>query len=643
MRAIAAMASDTLSSNAYATQEILIILAVGGFGFYRFGPWIAAAVVVIFAVIVAAYRHTVRQYPGGGADYEVAARNIGRRSAALVGSAMLIDFALTLAVSVAAIVDLLVSVAPGLADGKVAWGIGLVAVLTLLSLRGRSGLDAVLHVGVYLFVLAILVMAATAAVEVLLGNAPRAASADYALADPAGSVAGWALLLLLARSFSSGSVAVTGVEAVGTGVPVFRKPRGENAAAVLAIVGVVSMVLFVCVTWLALLTGVRVVADSDWLAGAPAGQPQQMVIIQVADAVFGSPIGIAAVALATALVLLAAGLSTFRSFSVLSSVMARDGMLPRQFMARGDRFVYSNGILLLGIAAGLLIWLLGASLAALIQLYVVGAFLALAVGQIGMVRHGNRRLRAAAADDERRAVLRARAIAAVAAGLTSTVLLVVLLSKLASGAWIVVVLIPLLALAMGAVHNHYANVTYELAPEEALPEVPTNQVMALILVARIHKPTLRAVAYARATRPTSLEAVTVAVDDREADRLAADWNARDMRVPLRILSSPFREIDTPVLAHVAELRRANPDTLLTVYVPEYVVTHWWEELLHNQSAARLKRRLMTLPNVVVVSVPWQTAASDTEQGPVDGLSLPTGGITGLTGVLPRIDPDNPPR
>lgn len=645
IRAIAAMASDTLSSNAYATQEILIVLAAGGFGLYRYGPAVAVAVVVIFTAIVAAYRHTVRQYPGGGADYQVAAKNIGPRSAALVGSAMLIDFCLTLAVSVAAIVDLLISVAPSVADHQELWGIGLVAVLALLGLRGRSGFDAVLHVGAHLFVVSVLIMAVTAGLETVFGETPRAASAGYELADPGTSAAGLVLALVIARAFSSGSVAVTGVEAIGTGVPVFRKPRGDNAAAALVIIGVVSMVLFACVTWLALLTGVRVVADHRDLAGDPSGQPQHMVIVQIADAVFGNPVGIAAVVFATALVLLAAGLSAIRSFTALSSVIANDGLLPRQFMARGDRFVHSNGIILLGVAAGLLIYFLGASLTALIQLYVVGAFLALTIGQFGMVRHWNRRLAGPMTDAEHAAAVRARAIAAVAAGVSAVVLTVVLFSKLATGAWIVVVLIPALALAMGAVRAHYANVAYELAPEDAPPAVSTHQVIALILVARIHKPALRAVAYARATRPTSLEAVTVAVDDHEAEQLAVEWESRGLRVPLRVLPSPFREIDTPVLDYVAALRDENPDSLLTIYVPEYVVTHWWEEALHNQSAARLKRRLMSLQNVVVVSVPWQTAAPDTVvRGEADELTIPSGGgVTGMTGALPRIEPGRPPR
>jgi hypothetical protein len=244
---------------------------------------------------------------------------------------------------------------------------------------------------------------------------------------------------------------------------------------------------------------------------------------------------------------------------------------------------------------------------------------------------------------EARAARRARGIAAVSAVVSAVVLLLVLSSKLTSGAWIVVLLIPLLAFGMAATRRHYESVSTQMAPRESTV-APAHQVTALILVSRIHKPTLRALAYARAARPDAIEAVTVSVDESEAQRLAAQWEERRLAVPLHILQSPFREIDTPILSYVSQLRRENPDMLLTIYVPEYVVTHWWEELLHNQSAARLKRRLMALPNVMVVSVPWQmAAAADERAGQSQAAGPVLGGVTGLTGAMPRIDPDNPPR
>jgi amino acid transporter len=633
--AVASLGSDALSSNVYATQEILIILAVGGFGLYTYGPAVAACVILVFIVVVAAYRYTVREYPGGGADYDVALRNLGPTPAVAVAAAMLIDFALTLAVSTAAMLDTVVSVLPNLYDARVVLAFAVLAGLTLLSLRGSPATAAILQFGTFAFVAVILLTVIVAAVEVVVGDTPRAASADWETTAAEGGLAGLALLLVLARSFSSGSIAVTGVESVGTGVQNLRQPRGERAAAVLVLIGSISMALFAGITWLALLTGVRTTAESEDLVGLPEGQPQQTVVVQVVDAVFGSAWFVVPAVVATVLILAAAGMSAFRSFSVLSSILARDGFLPRQFLARGDRLVFSNGIVLLGLAAGLLVWAFDASLTNLIQLYVVGVFLALALGQVGMARHWAAQLRRQLAVPERRKAQRARVVADIAAVITSVVLVVVLVSKFTTGAWVVALLVPLAAAAMRATKRHYDTVAYEMAAEERAVTAITSEVVALILVARIHRPTLRALAYARATRPTVLEAVTVAVDSQESAALARQWQDYGIPVQLTILESPYREISTPVIAYVRALQRSDPERLLTIYVPEFVVDHWWERLLHNQSAARLKRSLMALPNVVVVTVPWQRAAAD------GGSPEPTrssGGVTGMTAAVPRIVP-----
>ena len=630
--AISSLASDALSSNVYATQEILIVLALGGFGLYRYGPLVALLVVVVFAVVVAAYRYTVREYPDGGADYSVARVNLGPGPASLVAAAMLIDFALTLAVSTAAILETVVSMLPEMYESRVVLGLAIIGAMTLLSLRGSAVVAVLLQASTFAFVAVVVLLSAVAAIEVLAGDPPRAQSAGWELASTGHSATGLVLLVILARAFSSGSIAVTGVEAIGTGVASFRQPRGQNAAASLLVLGVVSMAMFSCITWLAMLTQVRVTASDADLVGLPAGTTQQTVVVQIADAVLGNQFLVAVVALITILILVAAGMSSFRSFSALSSVLARDGYLPRQLKSQGDRLVYSNGIVVLAVAAGGLYAAFEGSLTALIQLYVVGVFLALALGQAGMVRHWSRALRSPEPDP---VGLRARAIAALAAGVTGTVLVVVLVSKFTSGAWLVALLIPLMALAMRRVRDHYDTVAYEMAAEEGAGEGPGGHVIALILVSRIHRPTLRAVAYARATRPSQLEAVTVAVDDRDAELLQADWQQRGIPVPLRTLESPYREINSPVMEYVAELRRRDPQALLAIYVPEIVVRHWWEQLLHNQSAARLKRRLMSLPNVVVLSVPYQR--TDTLPGG-EGPAAP-GGVTGLTGAIPRIDLD----
>jgi amino acid transporter len=638
LRALTAVGSDALSSNVYATQEILIILALGGFGLYVYGPAVAACVVVVFVVVVAAYRYTVREYPGGGADYEVAHHTLGPTPAVVVAAAMLIDFALTLAVSTTALIDTVLSVMPGIFPARVPLALVVIAALTLLSLRGGSTTSSVLRIGTWGFIAVIVLTAAVAAVQTIFGETPRAVSADYETTAGGAGLAGLALLLVLARAFSSGSTAVTGVEAVGTSAPSLRRPRGEHAAAALLLIGVVSMVLFASITWLALLTGVRVTADNRDLIGLPEGDPQQTVVVQIVDAVFGSPLLVLPAVLATVLILAAAGTSAFRSFSVLTSILARDGFLPRQLQARGDRLVYSNGIVLLGVAAGLLVWAFGARLTDLIQLYVVGVFLALAVGQLGMTRHWGRTLGRQVPPAERSRAQRARAVAVLGTVVTGGVLLVVLVSKFTTGAWVVVLLVPLLAVAMRAIRRHYDTVAYETAAQERAVTGVAHEVTALILLARIHKPALRALAYARATRPTVLEAVTVSVDAQEAANLAREWDALGIPVPLVVLESPYREMHTPVVVYVRALQAAHPERLLTVYIPEFVVDHWWERLLHNQSAARLKRRLTALPDVVVITVPWQRAEDRGEEGPTV-----TGGVTGMTAAQPRIDADGRPR
>ncbi len=634
LRTLTAVGSDVLSSNVYATQEILIILALGGFGLYVYGPAVAACVALVFIIVVAAYRYTVREYPGGGADYDVALHTLGPTPAVVVAAALLIDFALTLAVSTTALLDTVVSVAPGLFEGRTLLAVAVIAALTLLSLRGGRVTSAVLRAGTWGFIVVILFTAGAALARVAFGETPRAASADYETAAGAEAVAGLALLLVLARAFSSGSTAVTGVEAVGTSAPSLQRPRGERAAAALVLIGSVSMLLFASITWLALLTGVRITADNRDLIGPGQGEPQQTVVVQVVDAVFGTPLLVLPAVVATVLILAAAGMSALRSFSVFTSILARDGFLPRQLQSRGDRLVYSNGIVLLGVAAGALVSAFGARLTDLIQLYVVGVFLALALGQWGMSRHWRTAMDRRIPPHERRRAQRARTVAVAGAGVAGAVLVVVVVSKFTTGAWVVVLLVPLLATAMRAIRRHYDTVAYETAAEEREVTGVVHEVAALILVASIHKPTLRALAYARATRPVALNALTVSVEGAEAARLARQWEELAIPVPLVVLESPYREINNPIVQYVQMLQREHPDRLLTVYVPEYVVDHWWERLLHNRSAARLTRRLTALPNVVVITVPWQRAAEESVAGPAS-----SGGVTGMTTTVPKLDLD----
>jgi hypothetical protein len=325
----------------------------------------------------------------------------------------------------------------------------------------------------------------------------------------------------------------------------------------------------------------------------------------------------------TALILVLAANTAFNGFPVLASILAQDRYMPRQMHNRGDRLVFSNGIVLLALFAGVLIYAFNAQSTKLIQLYIVGVFVSFTLSQAGMVRHWNRLLLTQTEQGERRATVRRRAISMFAFATTGTVLVVVLITKFVSGAWIAIVAMVLLWFLMKGIHNHYQSVSDELSVRSDEPTMLPSRVHSIVLVSKIHRPTLQALAYARATRPSTLEALTVAIDPEEARALQEDWERRQIPVPLKVLDSPFREITKPVLDYVQSLRKASPRDLVTVFVPEYVVGKWWEQLLHNQSALRLRTRLRFTSGVVVTSVPYLLASGEAAIEAAESSSLLT--------------------
>ncbi|HVQ87297.1 MAG TPA: DNA-binding protein, partial [Actinomycetes bacterium] len=398
-------------------------------------------------------------------------------------------------------------------------------------------------------------------------------------------------------------------EAISNGVPAFKKPKSRNAATTLLLLGVISMTMFVSITWLALKTGVQVSDTNAHLDGIPAGKIQQTVIVQIADAVFSNfHIMALVVATATALILVLAANTAFNGFPVLGSILARDGFLPRQLHTRGDRLAFSNGIIALSATAMLLIYVFDADVSKLIQLYIVGVFVSFTMSQTGMVRHWTRLLRTEQDPVIRRQMMRSRVINSIGLALTGTVLVIVLLTKFTRGAYIAILAMGLLFILMKAIRRHYASVSAELLADSSVEMLPS-RIHAVVLVSKLHKPALRALAYARASRPASLEALTVSVDPSETEALLADWEAANIPVPLKVLDSPYREVTRPVVDYVKSKREDSPRDIVDVYVPEYVVGRWWEALLHNQSALRLKTRLRFTPGVVVVSVPYQLRSS----------------------------------
>jgi amino acid transporter len=609
--ALPVFASDALSSNAYATQEILLVLSLGGLAFYAYAPWVAACVVLVYFVVVASYRQNVHAYPSGGGDYEVVTTNLGPRPGVFVASALLVDYVLTVAVSISAAVANLASAYPVIDEHKTQWAVGAIVVITLVNLRGVRESGAAFAIPTYGFMIGIFGMVGFAIYRFASGDVILAESAEWTI-TPEAEFTGFALLFLVARAFSSGTTALTGIEAIANGVPAFRKPKSKNAATTLLLLGVISMTMFASITWLALKTQVKVTEFDSDLVGLPEGQAQKTVIAQIAQAVFGEfQIGFLYVSLATALILALAANTAFNGFPVLGSILARDGYLPRQLHTRGDRLAFSNGIVALAGLAILLVVAYQAEVTNLIQLYIVGVFVSFTLSQLGMIRHWNRLLRTSnPTPTERWRMMRSRAVNSVGFVMTGSVLIIVLATKFTKGAWIVVIAMPLLYWLMQSIRQHYDRVKIELAADEDEKVLLPSRVHAIVLVSKIHKPTLRAIAFARATRPSSLEAVTVDVDPADTTALAAEWDRRAVPVALKVLDSPYREVTRPILDYVRSIRRSSPRDLVIVYVPEYVVGRWWEQVLHNQSALRLKARLLFLPGVMVCAVPWQLASSE---------------------------------
>ena len=610
--ALPVFASDALSSNAYATQEILLVLSAAGAALTGVTVWIAGAVVLVFTIVVLSYRQNVHAYPSGGGDYEVVTVNLGPKPGLLVASALLVDYILTVAVSIASAVANIASVFPIVFDHKVSVAIGLIVLLTLMNLRGVRESGAAFAIPVYAFIGSIFLMLGYALWQVLAGQTLTAESAGWTL-DPSHvfTYNGFALAFLLARAFSSGTTALTGVEAISNGVPAFKHPKSKNAATTLAMLGAISMLMFTGITWLALKTGVKVAEDNSHLIGLPDGESQKTVIAQIAHAVFHSfPLGAIVVAAVTAAILVLAANTAFNGFPVLGSILARDGYLPRQLHNRGDRLAFSNGIVTLAVIACLLIAVYDAEVTRLIQLYIIGVFVSFTFSQLGMIRHWTRHL-VTERDPARRAdMVRSRIINAIGFGLTGSVLIIVLVTKFTHGAYIVCIAMPIIYAIMSGIKRHYDNVAEELRAEADETVPLPSRIHAIILVSKVHRPVLRAISFARATRPTTLEAVTVAVDPETTDALLAEWERRAIPVVLRILDSPFREMTRPVLDYVADLKRESPRDVVVIYIPEYVVGRWWEQLLHNQSALRLKARLLFTPGVMVTSVPWQLESSE---------------------------------
>jgi amino acid transporter len=573
--------------------------------------------------VIASYRQTVHAYPSGGGDYEVATVNLGATAGTTVASALLVDYVLTVAVSVSSGAQYAASAIGALSGHEANFATVLVIGLMAMNLRGIRESGTFFAVPSYAFMVAILGMCALGMLRLFSGDLPEVESAHLDIEKSPGfegSLTTFALLFLLARAFSSGCAALTGVEAISNGVPAFRRPKSRNAATTLLLLGAIAITMMLSVITLANQMGLKYVDphELDRLTREgqplPAGYDQHTVISQIAKAIFidFSP-GFYFVVTITGVILVLAANTAFNGFPVLGSILAQDGYAPRALGSRGDRLAYSNGIVFLALMAIALIQVFNAETTRLIQLYIVGVFVSFNLSQLGMIRHWTRHLRTEKDPAVRLRMMRSRAINAVGLTFTAVVLVIVLVTKFLEGAWITVLAMLVFFVIMRGIRRHYDSVQLELAAEEEDKVMPT-RVHAIVLVSKLHKPTLRALAFAKATRPNILEGVYVASDARSTDKLLQEWEDRNLGVPLKVLFSPYREVVKPIVDYASQIRKANPRGVVAVYIPEYVVGRWWEQLLHNQTALRLKGRLLFTPGVMVTSVPYQLRSSELARG-----------------------------
>jgi amino acid transporter len=589
VKGLAVFASDNISSSAYATEEIMRVAVVAGVGALAVTLPLTVAIVVVLAIVVISYQQTIRAYPNGGGSYIVASDNLGTGPGLVAAGALLTDYVLTVAVSIAAGVAALTSVFPELFDYRVLLGVGFVAMLWLGNLRGIRESATLFAVPTYVYLAAIYALLAFGIFRVVSGTLP-----EYT--PPPSWVEGHGAealsLFLILRAFAAGSVALTGTEAVSNGVPAFKPPEARNAGRVLILMGAFFGTIFLGISFLAGQIGI-----------VPDPSEQETVISVLTRTLVGAGTPFHyLMQISTALLLVLAANTAFADFPRLASILGKDRFLPRQFQFRGDRLAFSVGIVVLALLASLLIVGFGGSVTSLIPLYTVGVFVAFTLSQAGMVRHWWR-LR-----DEVRGWRWRAALNGAGAVATGVVALIVGVVKFALGAWAVLVLIPLLIALMVGIRRHYRSLERELAVEVGPMALPERRAPRVVVpVSRLDRAALGALAYARSISP-DVTAVHVSDDRSDIDAMKRAWEAWGGPVELVILESPYRALVAPLLAYIDATDRMDPAHPTTVVLPEFVPRHLWEYPLHNQTALRLKLRLFFRPNTVVIDVPFHVGA-----------------------------------
>jgi amino acid transporter len=635
--ALAVFSSDALSSTAYATEEILLVLAAafafGTANAFEYVIPISVAIATLLIIVAISYRQTIHAYPSGGGAYIVAKENLGTSAGLIAAASLLVDYVLTVSVSIAAGVAALTSAAQGtsfawVSNYRVSIGVGFIVLICLANLRGVRESGAIFAFPTYAFLVSFLFMIGFGLVKYLFFGVPTAAAppgGELQLAE--GYIPQALTLFLILGAFSNGCAALTGIEAISNGIQAFKTPESKNAAKTLLVMALLLCTMFLGTSVLAYLYGIHPSAN-------------ETVISQFGRMIFTGGFGwfYYVVQAATAAILILAANTAFADFPRLSSLLARDRFLPRQFASRGDKLVFSNGIVLLAIFSSVLVIVFAGDTSRLIPLYAVGVFLSFTLSQFGMVRHWLKVRRFEHYDDSihqsqvesdvaipdiHLAIEQSRAprfvtdevtervhwkkslvINLVGGIATSVVVSVFIITKFVHGAWVVVVMIPLIVVMFMAIHRHYLSVARQLSLEAINDTLEPIINTVIVPISGIHRGVIRALQYAKSIAPNSVTAVYVDFDEEATAKLKERWNKLNFGIPLVILPSPYRELTRPLLRYIYRMERERNDDVVTIVVPEFVPKKWWQHLLHNQSSLLLKGALLFHEGIIVTNVPY---------------------------------------
>jgi amino acid transporter len=583
LKALAIFSSDNISSSAYATEEMMRILVIAGLGAISLTMPLTIVICIVLAIVATSYWQTIRAYPNGASSYLVSTDNLGSTAGLVAGAALLIDYTLTVAVSVSAAVAAITSVIPELFPERVLIAVAIVAILMIGNLRGVRESGTIFMAPTYLYIVAVLAMVGIGIARLATGTLPDyTPPMEWLAAEAGGEALG---IFLILRAFSSGAAALTGVEAISDGVPAFKPPEWRNARITLVWAAAIFAALFLGISFMASTLGI-----------VPDPSEEQTVLSQIARLLVGDGAFYVLIQVATVLVLALAANTAFADFPRLSSFLARDSFMPRQFAFRGERLAFTTGIVALSGLAALLLVIFGASVTALIPLYTLGVFLAFTLSQSSMVVRWWRRREAG--------WRRGMAINGLGALTTGVIALIVIESKFLAGAWMVVLAIPILVALMLAIRGHYRAVEASLRLVRIPPGArEAERPMVIVPIARLDEPARQAIAFANSISPEAT-AVHVTSDMEGANLIRSEWPEWSGGAELVVIESPYRALVGPLLAYLDVLQRHDRSRPVLVVLSEFVPRHWWENLLHNQTALRLKLRLFARPNTIVADVPY---------------------------------------